>query len=119
VSYLRSIYLQKDKSVFKLDELPFERFAESLGLPGAPKVKFLNKQSAHAKQKSELREDGVRTVKERAQSREEEDDDSDDGSEESGHDDEDSEFSSGDEEESGKEADEETTTRSTAVKVTA
>ncbi|XP_006455286.1 hypothetical protein AGABI2DRAFT_153325 [Agaricus bisporus var. bisporus H97] len=45
VSYLRSIYLQKHKSVFKIDELPVERFAESLGLPGAPKIKFLSKEA--------------------------------------------------------------------------
>ncbi|CAA7266168.1 unnamed protein product [Cyclocybe aegerita] len=43
VSYLRSIYLQKDKMVFKLDELPVDKFAESLGLPGTPKIKFLSK----------------------------------------------------------------------------
>ncbi|KAI0073614.1 DEAD-domain-containing protein [Panus rudis PR-1116 ss-1] len=49
VSYLRSIYLHKNKSIFKLDQLPIERFAESLGLPGAPKVKFLNKEVAKQK----------------------------------------------------------------------
>jgi ATP-dependent RNA helicase DDX10/DBP4 len=49
VSYLRSIYLQKDKSVFKLDQLPLEEFAESLGLPGAPRVKFLSKELAKQK----------------------------------------------------------------------
>lgn len=43
MSYLRSVYLQKDKSIFKIDELPVERFAESLGLPGAPMIKFLGK----------------------------------------------------------------------------
>jgi ATP-dependent RNA helicase DDX10/DBP4 len=43
VSYMRSIYVHKDKSIFKLDQLPSERFADSLGLPGAPKIKFLNK----------------------------------------------------------------------------
>ncbi|KAF5325153.1 hypothetical protein D9619_009771 [Psilocybe cf. subviscida] len=43
VSYMRSIYLQKDKSVFKLDELPVDKFAEALGLPGTPKIKFLSK----------------------------------------------------------------------------
>lgn len=37
------MYLQKDKSIFKIDELPVERFAESLGLPGAPMIKFLGK----------------------------------------------------------------------------
>lgn len=49
VSYLRSIYLQKDKSIFKLEQLPLEEFAESLGLPGAPRVKFLNKELAKQK----------------------------------------------------------------------
>lgn len=43
---MRSVYLQKDKSIFKLDELPAERFAASLGLPGAPKIKFLTKDAA-------------------------------------------------------------------------
>ena len=41
--------MQKDKSVFKLEELPIQRFAESLGLPGAPKIKFLNKEIAKRK----------------------------------------------------------------------
>ncbi|KAH9931522.1 DEAD-domain-containing protein [Fomitopsis serialis] len=49
VSYLRSVHLQKDKSVFKVDELPVERFAESLGLPGMPKIKFLSRELAKKK----------------------------------------------------------------------
>lgn len=49
MSYLRSIYLHKDKSIFKIDELPVDRFAESLGLPGAPKIKFLNKDTGKKK----------------------------------------------------------------------
>lgn len=40
ISYVKSIYVQKDKEVFKFEELPSENFAKSLGLPGAPKVKF-------------------------------------------------------------------------------
>ena len=40
---MKSIYLQKDKSTFKLEELPADKFAESLGLPGTPKIKFLRK----------------------------------------------------------------------------
>ncbi|OBA26538.1 DEAD-domain-containing protein [Hanseniaspora valbyensis NRRL Y-1626] len=40
ISYVKSIYIQKDKEVFKFDELPSEEFAQSLGLPGAPKIKF-------------------------------------------------------------------------------
>ncbi|KAH9947734.1 P-loop containing nucleoside triphosphate hydrolase protein [Amylocystis lapponica] len=49
VSYLRSVHLHKDKSIFKLDELPVERFAEALGLPGMPKIKFFNKEMAKKK----------------------------------------------------------------------
>lgn len=40
-SYVRSLYLQSDKEVFQLDKLPLEEFASSLGLPGAPRIKFL------------------------------------------------------------------------------
>ncbi|KAJ1727887.1 ATP-dependent RNA helicase dbp4 [Coemansia biformis] len=50
VTYVRSVYLQKNKSVFKVDELPLEEYAESLGLPGAPRVKFV--QGAARKNKS-------------------------------------------------------------------
>ncbi len=46
VSYTRSVHLQKDKEVFKLKELPLEEFASSLGLPGAPKIKFLKGDNA-------------------------------------------------------------------------
>ncbi|KAG4304268.1 hypothetical protein PORY_002243 [Pneumocystis oryctolagi] len=41
VSYLRSIYLQKDKEIFKFEELPIEEFSLKMGLLGAPKIKFL------------------------------------------------------------------------------
>ncbi|AET41543.1 RNA-dependent ATPase HCA4 Ecym_8261 [Eremothecium cymbalariae DBVPG len=40
ISYVRSIYIQKDTEVFKFSELPLEEFASSLGLPGAPKIKI-------------------------------------------------------------------------------
>ncbi|KAG8858201.1 ATP-dependent RNA helicase dbp4 [Serendipita sp. 411] len=46
ICYLRSIYLQKDKTTFKIEGLPLEEYAESLGLPGAPRVKFLSKEIA-------------------------------------------------------------------------
>lgn len=49
VSYLRSVHVHKDKSIFKLSELPVQRFAESLGLPGAPKIKFLDREIAKQK----------------------------------------------------------------------
>ncbi|EGS21889.1 ATP-dependent RNA helicase-like protein [Thermochaetoides thermophila DSM 1495] len=40
ISYVRSVYLQKDKEVFKFDALDLDTFAESLGLPGTPQIKF-------------------------------------------------------------------------------
>ncbi|KAF3991720.1 hypothetical protein FT663_02593 [Candidozyma haemuli var. vulneris] len=40
ISYYRSIYVQKDKDVFNVETLPADKFAESLGLPGAPKIKI-------------------------------------------------------------------------------
>ena len=46
VSYIRSIHIQKDKEIFKLNGLPLEEFSASLGLPGAPKIKFLKGDNA-------------------------------------------------------------------------
>lgn len=52
VSYVRSIHLQSDKSIFDVTALPLETYAESLGLAGAPKVKFV-KDAQAAKKKAE------------------------------------------------------------------
>ncbi|OJJ88262.1 RNA-dependent ATPase HCA4 [Aspergillus glaucus CBS 516.65] len=41
IAYVKSIHLQKDKEVFKLKELPLDEFAGSMGLPGAPRIKFI------------------------------------------------------------------------------
>jgi ATP-dependent RNA helicase DDX10/DBP4 len=41
ISYVKSVHLQKDKEVFKVKELPLEEYATSLGLPGAPRIKFI------------------------------------------------------------------------------
>ncbi|KAF9337438.1 ATP-dependent RNA helicase dbp4 [Podila minutissima] len=46
ISYMRSVYLQKDKIIFDVNALPAEEFASSLGLPGAPKIKFVEKSKA-------------------------------------------------------------------------
>ncbi|KAF9977497.1 ATP-dependent RNA helicase dbp4 [Actinomortierella ambigua] len=46
ISYMRSVYLQKDKTIFDVTALPAEAFASSLGLPGAPKIKFIAKSNA-------------------------------------------------------------------------
>ncbi|GES62143.1 ATP-dependent RNA helicase dbp4 [Aspergillus terreus] len=41
ISYVKSVYVQKDKEIFKLKDLDLEEFASSLGLPGAPRIKFI------------------------------------------------------------------------------
>lgn len=41
ISYVKSVYVQKDKDIFNLKELKLEDFAGSLGLPGAPRIKFI------------------------------------------------------------------------------
>ncbi|KAI8087481.1 P-loop containing nucleoside triphosphate hydrolase protein [Thamnidium elegans] len=43
VAYMRSVYLQRNKKVFDVTALPAEEFALSLGLAGAPKIKFVKK----------------------------------------------------------------------------
>ncbi|KAL5520774.1 DBP4 [Sanghuangporus sanghuang] len=60
VSYMRSVFLHKDKSIFKIDELPAEKFAASLGLPGAPKIKFLSKEAAKKRKNASHLEKGPR-----------------------------------------------------------
>jgi ATP-dependent RNA helicase DDX10/DBP4 len=46
VSYVRSVHIQKDKNVFQLQNLDLEQFAASMGLPGAPRVKFVKGEDA-------------------------------------------------------------------------
>ena len=46
VSYVRSVHIQKDKNVFKMKELNLEQFAASMGLPGAPRVRFVKGEDA-------------------------------------------------------------------------
>lgn len=41
ISYVKSLMVQKDKDVFDVRKYDLEGFAASLGLPGAPQVKFL------------------------------------------------------------------------------
>lgn len=40
VTYVRSVYLQKDKEIFDMNQLDLDAFAASLGLPGTPQIKF-------------------------------------------------------------------------------
>lgn len=44
VSYLKNIFLMKDKSVFNVKKFDTEAFARSLGLAVAPRIRFLSRQ---------------------------------------------------------------------------
>jgi ATP-dependent RNA helicase DDX10/DBP4 len=52
VTYVKSIYLQKDKEVFQLKEYDLEQFASSLGLPGTPRIKFLKDDNSKQKKQA-------------------------------------------------------------------
>ena len=43
ICYLRSVYLQSNKKIFDVKKLPTEEYALSLGLPQAPRIRFLKR----------------------------------------------------------------------------
>ncbi|KAJ7394229.1 ATPdependent RNA helicase [Desmophyllum pertusum] len=43
VSYARSVFLQSNKKIFDVNKLPLDEFAQSLGLPNPPRIRFLKK----------------------------------------------------------------------------
>ncbi|XP_065802216.1 probable ATP-dependent RNA helicase DDX10 [Muntiacus reevesi] len=43
VSYIRSVYLMKDKEIFNVSKLPIPDYALSLGLAVAPRIRFLQR----------------------------------------------------------------------------
>ncbi len=49
VSYVRSVYVQRDKDIFRIRELDLEQYAASLGLPGTPNVKFVKGEDAKSR----------------------------------------------------------------------
>lgn len=90
VSYLRSVYLMKNKEVFDVFQLQIEEYAQSLGLAVAPRVRFLNKalgQKAdktqqRAEESEEEEEEELRSFKAQLKASEQEGSDSEDTSEE-------------------------------------
>lgn len=59
VSYVRSIHLQHNKRIFKVSELPLDEYARSLGLPGAPKLRFISRSSDKNASRELLKKQGV------------------------------------------------------------
>lgn len=54
ICYLRSVHLQSNKTIFDVHQLPIETYAASLGLPKAPRVRFLQKITGKEKQDEEV-----------------------------------------------------------------
>lgn len=89
VSYLRSVYLMKNKEVFDVFQLPTEAYAQSLGLAVAPRVRFLRKallqKAERTEQTAEERpedEEELRSFKAQLRGAGKESSDSEEGSEE-------------------------------------
>ena len=67
VAYFKSVHMMKNKSIFKVKELPTEEFAFSLGLAFPPRVRFLQrleKKKASQNIKREALHAGEKTEKE-------------------------------------------------------
>ncbi|KAK4186421.1 P-loop containing nucleoside triphosphate hydrolase protein [Podospora australis] len=54
ITYVRSVYVQKDKTVFQFDQLDLDGYAASLGLPGTPQIKFKKGDVLDGKKMKEL-----------------------------------------------------------------
>ncbi|KAJ7558896.1 hypothetical protein O6H91_04G061000 [Diphasiastrum complanatum] len=84
VTYLRSIHVRSDKSVFDVSKLPINEFALSLGLPTTPRIRFLKKgagnlsQSSHQNVEHEVDESADDMEKDHGGERTNEDSSSDD-----------------------------------------
>lgn len=55
ISYVRSVYLQKNKEVFNVEKIPLEELAHSYGLASAPNVKIRGNLSASKDAKNKSR----------------------------------------------------------------
>ncbi|XP_071498064.1 probable ATP-dependent RNA helicase DDX10 [Diadema antillarum] len=66
IAYLKSVYLMKNKDVFKVHKLALDSFARSLGLAVAPRVRFIQRaekrkeEQSRDKQASSRNEESVR-----------------------------------------------------------
>ncbi|KAK6946948.1 protein of unknown function DUF4217 [Dillenia turbinata] len=47
ISYLKSIHVRKDKSIFDVRKLPIDEYSASLGLSMTPKIRYLKQRTKH------------------------------------------------------------------------
>ena len=71
IRYLRSVHLQSNKEIFDVRKLPTAEFALSLGLPQAPRVRFLKKASQGKNWKGEMEKEGSDDVSDQNLSKQE------------------------------------------------
>ena len=50
MAYLRSVFLQPNHAIFDVQKLPAAEYALSIGLPTAPKLRFLKNAGKHVKE---------------------------------------------------------------------
>ncbi|WVQ85874.1 ATP-dependent RNA helicase DBP4 [Cryptococcus sp. DSM 104549] len=120
ISYMKSVHIQKDKSIFKLAELPAEAFAESMGLPGAPQIKFADQKASKVRggeKKAEKKVESEEDVRAVVGSSDEEsgDEEEEDDEEVSGEGEEDEESEEEDASEDGEEEDDESESESSTA----
>lgn len=68
VSYCRSVSVQKDREIFKLEALPLEEYAASLGLPGAPRIRGLKSIDAAKTKELKNAPRGLKALKDKSES---------------------------------------------------
>ncbi|KAF7196695.1 ATP-dependent RNA helicase DBP4 [Pseudocercospora fuligena] len=76
ISYVKALHYQKDKEIFNLEKYKLEEYASSMGLPGAPRIKYLKADAEEARRKKNLSRKAMMSDDD---DDEEEDDDDEDG----------------------------------------
>ncbi|KXS97415.1 hypothetical protein AC578_8830 [Pseudocercospora eumusae] len=77
ISYVKALHYQKDKEIFNLEKYQLEEYASSMGLPGAPRIKYLKADAEEARRKKNLSRKAM--MLDDDDDEEEDDDDDEDG----------------------------------------
>eukprot|EP00301_Raphidiophrys_heterophryoidea_P025493 c8567_g1_i1.p1 GENE.c8567_g1_i1~~c8567_g1_i1.p1 ORF type:complete len:885 (-),score=261.56 c8567_g1_i1:134-2746(-) len=67
VSFLRGIFLRKDKNIFNVEALDLDEYAASLGLPNTPRIRFVAKAAQKTKDNLKLQQLKEEVTKEKQQ----------------------------------------------------